>query len=297
VDAPNSPQQVRCHAALPYALSTEENKGRLESGPLQTQERTLWRRLDLFPLVRLNGCSHAHTLFTRPLPPLLQKLLNEFSLAYMVADFFFYLLPCTPDGEQPGRSCLAAMRQLRGSTAAAQQQGGLRQAGGVRGWRPVLAVGFACINPSPAWLCALAFLFCSPSFHFLLFFFFFSLSSHPSFLTADYVFMVHHSISAVYLVGCLLTRHGAIGCILMFFLGEVTSPVFNVFNISKELRHQSKAAYQVFRLTSPLFTVAFVGVRSVVAPPVVGWFVYSVWFRWAHHQGVPSRGIKHRYTE
>jgi hypothetical protein len=32
---------------------------------------------------------------------------------------------------------------------------------------------------------------------------------------------------------CLLTRHGAIGCILMFFLGEVTSPVFNVFNISK----------------------------------------------------------------
>jgi hypothetical protein len=43
--------------------------------------------------------------------------------------------------------------------------------------------------------------------------------------------------------------------------------------------------------------VAFVGVRSVVAPPVVGWFVYSVWFRWAHHQGVPSRGIKHRYTE
>jgi hypothetical protein len=28
-----------------------------------------------------------------------QKLLCEFSLAYMVADLFFFLLPFTPDGE------------------------------------------------------------------------------------------------------------------------------------------------------------------------------------------------------
>ena len=32
---------------------------------------------------------------------------------------------------------------------------------------------------------------------------------------------------------CLLNGRGAIGCILMFFLGEVTSPVFNTFTISK----------------------------------------------------------------
>jgi len=25
--------------------------------------------------------------------------------------------------------------------------------------------------------------------------------------------------------------------------------------------------------------VAFVGVRSVIAPPIVAWFVYSLWFR------------------
>lgn len=121
-----------------------------------------------------------------------QKLLNEFSLAYMLADFFFYLVPFAPD---------------------------------------------------------------------------------------DYVFMVHHSISAVYLVGCLLTGHGAISCILMFFLGEVTSPVFNTFSISKELRHHSKVAFKIFTYTSPLFTVLFVGVRSVIAPPIVSWFVYTLWFR------------------
>ena len=26
--------------------------------------------------------------------------------------------------------------------------------------------------------------------------------------------------------------------------------------------------------------VVFVGVRSVLAPPVVAWFVYTLWFRW-----------------
>lgn len=52
-------------------------------------------------------------------------------------------------------------------------------------------------------------------------------------LCADVVFIVHHILSSTYLVGCLLNGHGAIGCIMMFFLGEVTSPVFNAFTISK----------------------------------------------------------------
>lgn len=35
------------------------------------------------------------------------------------------------------------------------------------------------------------------------------------------------------LCSCLLNGHGAIGCIMMFFMGEVTSPIFNAFSISK----------------------------------------------------------------
>nr|AXF42660.1 carbonic anhydrase CAH1630 [Chlorella sp. ArM0029B] len=99
------------------------------------------------------------------------------------------------------------------------------------------------------------------------------------FTPTDYVFIIHHIISSIYLCGCLLTGHGAISCILMFFMGEVTSPVFNTFTIAKELRHHSKAAFRVFTYTSPLFTVAFIGVRSIIAPPIVAWFVYTLWFR------------------
>ncbi|EFN54468.1 hypothetical protein CHLNCDRAFT_58129 [Chlorella variabilis] len=95
----------------------------------------------------------------------------------------------------------------------------------------------------------------------------------------DHEHILHHTVSSIYLVGCLLHHHGAIGCIMMFFLATVTSPVFSVFTIAKELRHHNKAALQVFTFTSPLFTVAFISVRSVMAPPVVAWFVFTLWFR------------------
>jgi hypothetical protein len=42
----------------------------------------------------------------------------------------------------------------------------------------------------------------------------------------------------------------------MFFLGEVTSPVLNLFTLAKELRHTSKAAARLFRVMSPVFTGA-----------------------------------------
>lgn len=52
----------------------------------------------------------------------------------------------------------------------------------------------------------------------------------------------------------LLYNHTAIGCILMFWMGEVTSPLLNVFTFSRELRHTSKVAFRVFQISSPLFT-------------------------------------------
>ena len=53
---------------------------------------------------------------------------------------------------------------------------------------------------------------------------------------------------------CLRHGHSAISCILMFWMGEITSPMLNAFTISRELRHVSKAAQKVFVLVSPLFT-------------------------------------------
>ncbi|KAI7844051.1 hypothetical protein COHA_002391 [Chlorella ohadii] len=72
-------------------------------------------------------------------------------------------------------------------------------------------------------------------------------SVHGLLCALDGVFIVHHILSGTYLIGCLLNSHAAIGCIMLFFLGEVTSPVFNAFSISKELRHHSKAAFRVFK--------------------------------------------------
>ncbi len=53
---------------------------------------------------------------------------------------------------------------------------------------------------------------------------------------------------------CLKHGHSAISCILMFWMGEITSPLLNAFTFSRELRHVSKGAQKVFVLVSPLFT-------------------------------------------
>lgn len=85
----------------------------------------------------------------------MQKLLNEFSLAYMLCDTFLYLLPFTPDGAPP-RPCSRAqpVPAVSANSAACCR---------LRSTLPALG---------PA------------------------LSS-----AADIVFLVHHLISSVYLVG------------------------------------------------------------------------------------------------
>lgn len=95
----------------------------------------------------------------------------------------------------------------------------------------------------------------------------------------NYLFVVHHIISALFLVGVLQTGVAAISGIIMFFMGEITSPLLNAFTFAKEFRHQSKFANKVFLLLSPLFTFGYILVRSIIAPPLVGWFCYSFWTR------------------
>jgi hypothetical protein len=90
-----------------------------------------------------------------------QKLLNEFSLAYMVADFIFFLLPFTPDGghtHAPRLPACSAWLRLPLLLPSLQ----------VSRWTEVFR------RARPTHCCSAA---------------------------ADYVFMIHHSISVVYLVG------------------------------------------------------------------------------------------------
>jgi hypothetical protein len=108
------------------------------------------------------------------------------------------------------------------------------------------------------------------------------------------LFVVHHIISAYFLVGVLHTGRGAISGILMFFMGEVTSPLLNAFTFAKELRKVSTIASKLFIFLSPLFTIGYILVRTVIAPPLVLWFCYSWWFRSSLIPGVwrwPMGGV------
>lgn len=96
-----------------------------------------------------------------------QKLLNEFSLVYMVADFIFFLLPFTPDGGHahapPPAACLLCLPALPAGGCQCYCRFELAS-------QPVDR-GFLASTPH-----------CCPA-------------------AAEYVHMIHHSISVVYLVG------------------------------------------------------------------------------------------------
>lgn len=100
----------------------------------------------------------------------------------------------------------------------------------------------------------------------------------------DYLFLGHHALAGLYLFACLHHHAGAISALLIFFMGEITGPLFSAFSISKELRHDSPLAARMFALLSPVFTVAFVLVRSVISPIVIGWFLHALCFKSA---GIP----------
>jgi len=71
---------------------------------------------------------------------------------------------------------------------------------------------------------------------------------------SDFLFLAHHILAGLYLVAVLHLRVGAISAIFVFFMGELTSPMLNVFTISKELRHDASWAARVFAYASPIFT-------------------------------------------
>lgn len=104
-----------------------------------------------------------------------------------------------------------------------------------------------------------------------------------AFSPGDALFLGHHALAGAYLVASLANSVGGISAIFVFFVGEVTSPLFNVFNVAKELRGDHPAAAAALDLVSPVFTFSFVLVRSVISPVLIGWFLYVL--------GVQSPGI------
>jgi hypothetical protein len=94
------------------------------------------------------------------------------------------------------------------------------------------------------------------------------------FSIADPLFLIHHVLSISYLVSVLRLGVGGVSTVFVFFIGEVTSPVFNSFTVLNEIRREYKYpwALRLFRVISPVFTFSFILVRTFVSVPLVTWY-------------------------
>jgi hypothetical protein len=94
------------------------------------------------------------------------------------------------------------------------------------------------------------------------------------FSISDPLFLVHHILSVSYLVSVLRLGVGGVSTVFVFFIGEVTSPVFNSFTVLNEMRREYEFgwALKLFGVISPIFTWSFIVVRSFVSIPLVAWY-------------------------
>lgn len=94
------------------------------------------------------------------------------------------------------------------------------------------------------------------------------------FSITDPLFLAHHFLSISYLISVLRLGVGGSSTVFVFFIGEVTSPVFNSFTVLNEIRREYRYpwARRLFRLVSPVFTFSFILVRTFISIPLVAWY-------------------------
>ena len=90
------------------------------------------------------------------------------------------------------------------------------------------------------------------------------------------VFILHHVVTALFILASLHTQSGGAAVLLGLFLGEVTNPLYHLYNVLGTLRHTHPPAAIAHRLITPLFTTFFVIVRSILGPPILIWWCSKV---------------------
>lgn len=95
---------------------------------------------------------------------------------------------------------------------------------------------------------------------------------------SDWFFLAHHLLSVLYLGASLHLGVGGISAIFVFFMGEVTTPLYNIFSVAKTLKEDYAIASNILNLVSPFFTFSFVLVRSVISPVLIGYFLKNLLF-------------------
>ena len=113
-----------------------------------------------------------------------------------------------------------------------------------------------------------------------------SLLQTPSFLqdtivylapfSDEYVYIVHHVGTALFLLASLHSQVGGSACLFGLLIGEVTNPFFHVYNCLDGLREWHPSADSLFRYWAPVFTAFFLIVRTVLAPPTSFWWCSKV---------------------
>ena len=63
----------------------------------------------------------------------------------------------------------------------------------------------------------------------------------------DWLFIGHHAMVIIYTIGSLLIGRGAISCLILMCIGEITSPMQNSWYLAKDLR-----GYVKVRICPPL---------------------------------------------
>ena len=90
------------------------------------------------------------------------------------------------------------------------------------------------------------------------------------------VFVVHHVGTALFLIASLHLQRASTACLFGLFIGELTNPLFHIWNILDGLRPWHPFADQMFRWWAPLFTIVFLAVRTVAGPISSWWWCNKV---------------------
>lgn len=83
----------------------------------------------------------------------------------------------------------------------------------------------------------------------------------------DYLFIGHHVATLTYMISCrYFIGHGAMSVMCLIAGGEVTSPVQNIWTLSRMAQDTSPTAKKIYKNLSPFFTVFFTIVRGGFGP-------------------------------
>ncbi|KAK9838479.1 hypothetical protein WJX81_001919 [Elliptochloris bilobata] len=96
------------------------------------------------------------------------------------------------------------------------------------------------------------------------------------FTPTDVLFIGHHIMTTTYMVQSLLLQRGAQSALVLILLGELTSPLQNLWYFARYLKDRSQVAARAFALISPVYTYIYLLVRSGIAPPAVVWLAYAL---------------------